>query len=380
MARNVNARLEQLRTRRAGTDRLDRLNETAAMDAVLKSYTPENWQKRAKNQPNTRYALGSMQAVDPDYTAISLEEAQRVGKQLETRLAAEGIVVGFELQGSVPLDIHIRGVSDVDLLTLEGSIFVYDSHGCKGRAGYYVSAAPRTTLGALQTLRSKSETALKTAYPAANVDTSGGKAISLSGGSLRRPVDVVPSVWWDTADYQASSAQHDRGVTILNKKVPETISNLPFLHIKRVTDRCMLTGGGLRKAIRLAKNVRADAEKEGTAVELPSFDIAAAMWHADQSALRAGLLHELAILAEAQRHFDFLARNNAYAQTLQTPCGSRRIFDNEAKLRGLMALSLELDDLAREVAKEHNPQLVYAAPTLDESRRTIEGVFVPAAA
>jgi hypothetical protein len=48
--------------------------------------------------------------------------------------------------------------------------------------------------------------------------------------------------------------------------------------------------GGLKKAIRLCKNVRSDAEH---AIALPSFDIAALMYHANKPSLTIGYIYEL---------------------------------------------------------------------------------------
>jgi hypothetical protein len=301
MARNINTRLDHLKTRRQGLDRLNRLATDARNEVLAKSLQAEAWQGRALPQPYTRYALGAMQEVGPAYTRISIDTAERVGKQLANSIND----VAFRLQGSVPLNAHIRGVSDVDLLTLETSFLIYAASGVRGsRGGYYDTN--RTSAAVLTDLRRNVERVLPVSFPAATVDASGGKAVNISGGSLARPIDVVPSHWYDTADYQRSGQEHDRGVYIYNKKTGETICNYPFMHIKRVTDRCDEALGGLRKAIRLCKNVKADAIEEGTAIAFPSFDIAATMYHADMQALKIGYLYELRILAETQRHLDYL--------------------------------------------------------------------------
>jgi hypothetical protein len=192
------------------------------------------------------------------------------------------------------------------------------------------------------------------AFPEANVDTSGGKAIKVSGGSLARSVDVVPSHWYDSIDYQLSDQLHDRGVVILDRKANKTVVNFPFKHIKLVSDRDITTAGGLRKAIRLCKNVKADSDRT---IELSSFDIAAVMYHADQSALRTGIVYELAVLAETQRHLDYLYHNKEEAKRLEVPDGSRRIFDTDAKFGGLLSLSTEMDELVRAVAGEYDHRL-----------------------
>jgi len=378
MASDITRRIERLRSRRAGTDRLERLTEAARNAVLAKSLAEQPWQKRAKNQPHTQYALGAMREVDEDYTRISIDTATRVGRQLLSSLTSTGYSIDFRLQGSVPLNVHIRGVSDVDLLCLDTGFLTYATAGLRNQRGLYTSPTSKTTVGVLSALRKDSEATLKSAFPAAVVDVSGSKAIKISGGSLARPVDVVPSHWHDTEAFQASGQEYDRGVTILNKAVPCGIDNLPFLHIKRIAERCDAVSGGLRKAIRLCKNVKADAEEDGTAVGLPSFDIAATMFHADMSALRQGSMYELAILAETQRHLDFLARSHEQAKLLVVPDGSRRIFDSASKLTGLNRLSTEMDELIRQVAKEQKPLLSYSEPMLSETRSAIASVYVPA--
>ncbi len=372
MPRDVTKRLNQLRSRRKGTDRLGRVTEQAAFDELIrKSQTKELWEGRALNKPNTRYALGAMQAVDSDYTRISHETAERVANQLLSGLAARGDNVIFRLQGSVPLDIHIRGVSDVDLLTLSKDFFTFQPQGQRNQLGMY-TPSPRNSLSVLSDLRTKCEGILQSSFPKADVDTSGGKAIAISGGSLARPVDVVPSHWYDTVAYQNSGAEHDRAVTILDKKVPETLDNWPFLHMKHINEVDAAVNGALKKAIRLCKNVKSDAEAENTAITLPSFDIAATMYHADRNVLAAGIFYELAILAETQRHLDYLACHFDYAKTLRIPDGSRFLFDKPEKLNGLVALSQEMDDLLREVAKEQNNFLAgLSEPPLESSRMAI---------
>lgn len=380
MSRNIDQRLSSLQARRTGTDTrsFERLGFEAKLEVLAKSLAFEPWQRRAASQPHTRYALGAMQAVSTEYTRISVETANRVGKQLENRLS---MPVEFRLQGSVPLDVHIRGVSDVDLLVLDTNFLTYALYGPGSLAGQYRGPpAQRGSLDVLKSLRSEAEKALKIAYPAADVDCSGGKCIALSGGSLARPVDVVPSHWWDTFEYQAKRQEKDRGVTILNKKIPETTDNLPFLHIDRIDTRDQIVIGGLKKAIRLAKNVKNDAENEAGAAQLPSFDIAGLLYHADQATLRSGYFYELAILLETQRFFDWCYQNPTAARALRTPDDRRNILDTDAKFAGLRTISCELDKLARAVTREQLPILGQASdPSWLQIDDTLRKVLVPAA-
>src|SRR4051812_41687535 len=158
----------------------------AGTKVLAKSLQTEAWQGRALSQPYTRYALGAMQEVGQPYTRISIDTAERVGKQLANSIND----VEFRLQGSVPLNVHIRGVSDVDLLTLDTSFLIYSSSGVRGLSGGYY-ATDRTSAGTLADLRRNVERVLPVSFPATTVDISGGKAVNISGGSLARPVDVV---------------------------------------------------------------------------------------------------------------------------------------------------------------------------------------------
>ncbi len=375
MARPINDRLTRLKNRRSGVDRFGTLTADQQVEAITKSIIEESWQKRAAaDRPHTRYALGAMQEVGADSTRISLETAERVGNQLNKGFEAQGRSVEFRLQGSVPLNVHIRQYSDVDLLTLDLGFLIYDQFGARARLGHYTPSS-ETTVGRLSLLRAQAENILTNAFPQATVDKSGNKAINISGGSLPRSVDVVPSCWFDTIAWQMSGREVDRAVKILDESVPTTISNWPFLHIDRVSSKCASTLGGLRKSIRLAKSVKNDADTE---IALPSFDIAGLMYHANMQALLAGYTYELAILAETQRWLDYLYRNPDYARTLLTPDGTRAILDTDRKRAALTSLSREFDELLRNVAKEQAP---YATlDTLEQCRDALSRVYIAEAA
>jgi len=366
MARDINQRLQQLRKRRDGSGSL--VTAGITLDSIFKSIPQlESWETRGtRNQPHTRYALGSMQAVSDTYTRVSKETADRIANQLKERLVKVGIHAEFHLQGSVPLDVHIKGVSDVDLLTLSNELFTYDPKGAVAQRGGYKNPAKRSSLEVLNELRNLVESCLEDAFPAVKVDKSGAKAVKVSGGSLARDVDVVPAHWADTILYQDTGTASHRGTRILDKKKQVTIENQPFRHIELIRTRCNNVSGGLRKAIRLCKNVKADSDRN---IILPSFDIASVMYHANLEALRLGNNYELSILAETQRHLDQLASDHDLAKTLYVPDGSRLIFDTNEKLQGLNELSYDIDELLNDVYSEHTAN--YQSSSLLRDRRLV---------
>jgi len=375
MSADITQRLRALDARRHGFDRSS-VTFDSASGFEARAHLSETYQKRSNGQ-HTRYALGAMQAVAASYTTLSITEAERVQAQIATRLDREGLSCTFRLQGSVPGNIHIRGVSDVDFLVLEQRFHHYDATGVLAQAGYYRNPYRPSAVDTLLDLRYRLETALKDAYPAAEVDCTGTKAIQLSGGSLRREVDVVPASWNDTADYQRTQAEDFRGVNILDKPARQLIHNLPFLYLRRLRERDEETWGGLKKAIRLCKTLKADAISEGKEVDISSYDIASAMWNAAAGSLQAGIVQELSILAATADYFVYLVANPAYAKTLQTPDGSRKVFDTQAKLDAAAVLAQELLELSRSVSEEHAPRTAHAS-LQNDWLSTLKRTSVPA--
>ena len=358
MASDIDSRLSKLRTRRQGEPSASLAEAALTFNKHFSADASEveDWERRGTAaQRWTRYAIGAMQAVGKKYTEVSEQTGERVANQLRDRFAKVGIEAEFKLQGSVPLDVHIKRVSDVDVLAITKEFFTYNNTGAKALRRGYTNPSQRTSGGVLSTLRQHVESDLDAAFPAATVDKSGAKAVKVSGGSLPRAVDVVPAHWYDTKEYQASGRQADRAVTIYNKKTGETIDNLPFLHIERIGNRCDSINGGLRKAIRLCKNVKADSDRD---IQLSSYDIAAIMYHADMNVLRMGQYSDLAVLAETQRHLDALYMDQVAAGALWVPDGSRLIFDASEKRTSLLWLSLEMDDLLKSVYEESFPGIV----------------------
>jgi len=345
MAQPIEERLRRLSDRRKGLDRLSDLSFTDQATVLAKGMVSEDWQSREAQKKHTQYTLGAMQSVGSEYTEITLETARRVGRQIESNLTPKP---EFRLQGSVPLDIHIRGVSDVDLLVLDNSFFVFHP---SGRLANSYAPSQRNQLDVILELRTASEKILKNAYPAAKVDCSGSKAIKLSGGSLPRPVDVVPAIWYRTVEYQNSLNECDAGVTVADKSVPKTIDNFPFLHIKLINDRDLVCAGGLKKLIRLAKNIKADSDRAALK-KLSSFDIASFMYHADQNNLYLGQFFELSVLAELRRFLDWAYFHEVEARAFRTPDGTRYVLDSKEKFEAIKEFSYEVDELARRVAVE----------------------------
>lgn len=353
-------RLKSLKERRQGSREraiFESMDSFAANQAILtgRDVRKREFFETLNESAGVKYAIGAMAAVDEAATKISIREGERVADSLIKSLSSEGESVTKRLQGSVALDIHIKGHSDVDMLILVTNPVNVELPKVVP-SGYLPSSDPRSLLQIIRDVRAKSERILPVNFPKANVDCSSSKCICVSGGSLAREVDVVPAIWFDTIKYQSSSQDHDRGVKIYNKSDDEFLLNFPFTHIKLVNDRDALYGGNLKSVIRLMKNMIADMPdyKKRVVKQLSSYDLAAIGYHMNEN-LYAPYYMKLSLVEKTRVHLAFLLAAKDYRSSLSVPDQSRKIFDNDGKVEALSILSKEMDDLAVSIFKELQP-------------------------
>jgi hypothetical protein len=265
-----------------------------------------------------------------------MAECARVANQVDRALKAHDVHVDFDHQGSVTNDTHIRLHSDVDLLVLPRH-FVFVRAPLVPDRPY--AGDP---LAELMEIRRICHECLDAAYPAAEVDGDGSKAISISGGSLQRKVDVVPASWLNTQQYVTSSNKASRGIRVLDASVPRLIDNFPFLHNAWVTARDQETGGRLRQLIRLVKSIRSDSDKEP---DVSSYHIAGLCFHLPphlfvddpRASLSAFVTWVIGLLRDASQR-----------ASVMVPNGTEKLFDRikQSELIELLGEATELLRLA----------------------------------
>lgn len=343
-------RLQRLNNRRQGL--YDRGGRVLLSKSAAPSLPPITEKYAGLSEPESvKYAIGAMQAVDASYTDISIQEGTRVGERLQEGFD-QHTTISTQLQGSVPLDVHVRGNSDVDLLLVHEEFVTNDANIDLARHGMTTSEKHPSAVNSLRDMRKKAVEILQTRYWGAKVDSTGAKAITLSEGSFRRKVDVVPSHWHNTQKWFDTKDYAYRYVNILDNHAGVTIDNRPFLHIRNVANKCALVGGGLRKVIRLLKNLKYDADAE---IRLSSYDIASIAYHMSDALLRRGPYLDLQLLGTAAAHLATIITNDDYRKSLWVPDGSRQIFDKPEKLSQTIALFGELHSLADEVRQAISP-------------------------
>lgn len=324
---NIQNRLERLAERRT---------DPRLYEAATKSY--ESY--RTITAPEAiRYIIGAMQPIDERYTRRTIEQGERVRDQLRRRLESS---VEYRLQGSVLTDTHIKVHSDIDLL-----VFIHKFTFCKRPL-----VATHPYLGDpvqdLRDLRNEAKTAMELAFPQATVDDSGARSIEISGGSLARDVDVVPAAWLNTIEYESSRDEIHRGVKVFNKANGTFAANYPFKNAAEIDAKDRRCGGGMRKAARFMKTLKADSED----VDLSSYDITSLAWNMPDAMLSYGMPWDLKIFFGCRDFLRIVVRDSGFRESLEVPDGSRRVFaSGHARVDAAEALLAEMDELASDIAR-----------------------------
>ncbi|MCB2289461.1 hypothetical protein LGK97_06730 [Clostridium sp. CS001] len=338
LKKTYSERLKSMKERRTDIDFI--IQKSATEKFSYASYLTEAYEGLKENDVY-KYFIGSMEGVDKIYTNNTYKEAERVQNQLD-KIKDSNLNFKYEYQGSVSNNTHIRAHSDIDILVLIEKFYTVEHP--------QVPMYPYTgdPVEDLMELRMKCEKHLTSAFYAADVDCSGAKAIGLSGGSLKRKIDVVPSNWVNTNEYSKSLNKIHRGVQVLDKYKRVQIKNTPFYHNYLLNEKDKACLFNYKKVVRLLKTLKADANSE---INFSSYDIAAIVYSMDNSKFAVYDKH-LLLLKNIKEYIKYVLESSVYRDTLYVPDRSRKIFDDSSKVSGLKILKVEIDTLYYDIVDD----------------------------
>jgi hypothetical protein len=316
-------------------------------DTITKVFSvSESFNKRAYGETTT-YALEAMEEINQEYTRNTYKQVERVQNQLKPGLKEYGIDVEFRYQGSVPVNTHIKLYSDIDLLTIHQRFFSLEPP--------LVPSNPYfgDPVSDLKELRTKTFRILDTVFTACDIDDQGSKAITISGGSLNRKIDIIASNWYNSISYDKYTIETNRGINILDRDNNRRITNFPFLHMHYINEKDLQVGGNEKRLIRLLKSIKADADDE---IKVSSYDIASLVFRMDNALLLTTKNERLKLLLNCNQYFTNLINDSDFRDRLYVANGTRKIFTSDGvKVEELAKLNKELESLMIEIAGEIKP-------------------------
>ena len=295
------------------------------------------------------FVRSAMKGVEPEYTKRSREAGDRVKEHLKTVLTD----VIYKYQGSVMTDTHIRGYSDIDLLTISDRFYSWDSSRVKQILENYdqrqryrealirkleyendTSPYEGDSLEDLHWIRLTSERKMQEVYIDHNI--SRPKAIKITNRNLKRDVDIVTANWYDDVMSIINDKGEYRGIQVYNKhEHKKGTANFPFLSIARINNRSSETNGRLKKMIRFLKHCKAESIYQ---IGLNSFDINAICYNIEPRIYKYLPFYGLVpVLYEQLKR---ICEDRSYADNILSVDGREYIFrynlDKKANLKQLL--------------------------------------------
>lgn len=300
------------------------------------------------------YIRLSMKGVEPEYTQKSIDAGEKVKEHLSKELKD----VTFKFQGSVMTNTHIKGYSDIDLLTISEKFYQADRPKIKvllensEQRVRFSSSLPKlerevnastyqgNALDDLRLLRINSENILSSVYSVC--DKTKGKSIKILNKSLNREVDIVIANWFDDITSVINDKGEYRGIQVYNKDTnSRENADFPFLSIKRINERSSKTNGRLKKMIRFLKNGKAKSEQD---IDLSSFDINAICYDINIAEYQNLSFYELVPVIYNQ--MKKIATDDSKADNLVSVDGREYIFrGNAPKKENLKKLLAEIESV-----------------------------------
>jgi hypothetical protein len=261
---------------------------------------------------------------------------------------------------------HIKGYSDIDLLTICEKFYQPDKNNIQKllenseQRVKFFSSLPKlekevkgtsyqgNALEDLKSLRIDSENVLKDVYT--NCDIKNPKSIKIKNLSLNREVDIVVANWYDDITSIINDKGDYRGIQVYNKDTNSRgVADYPFLSIKKINDRSSFTSGRLKKMIRFLKNVKAISDHE---IDLSSFDINAICYDIPPAKYQNLTIFELVPLLHVQ--LKSICTSQEHSDRIISVDGREYIFRGDSKkLNNIKNLLAEVEGVYSDLLKQN---------------------------
>lgn len=323
-------------------NRISKLENRRFDRTIQKTILSENYSKSLL-KGSVKYALESMLPLAKSYMERTFEAAEKIKNHLTKGLDKLGIKTEYEIQGSVMTDTSIKLHSDIDLIVIIEKFISLE------RPQTPTFPYQGNPLEDLDTLRKESFNILDSIYD--QVDNSKGKSLQVFPTNPKRKVDVVSSNWYNTNEYlQSGNSLTYRGIHIYDNNNKTRFEGHPFLQIERINNKDEISGGGLKKIIRLLKTLKVDADYE---IKLTSFELTSIAYGIESHKMNKLPDQQLLLIFEARQKIDELVTNDISRNNLISPNGKEYVFrGKEDKVIELKKLRQELDDLMIEINAE----------------------------
>lgn len=278
-----------------------------------------------------KYALESMQEIDPSYSYKTFHIAKKIQEKIARRFSTLNIKIDFRYQGPIQTETHIVLYGGVELMILSEAL----------------DPEPWKTINSLT-------------QELMDIMTSDGTFKEVSYASKLKikvttlkptcEVNILPAIWLDNPEFRQSKREIDRGISEYNLALKTRKRYLPFRNIARINSRDRHCNGGLKKLIRLLRTLQRDAS---TPIDLSNYEISSILFSIPEKQLRFNSEYSLSLLGVASAQLGRVSNDRPYREKMISPSEKELVFGaKDQKAEEIIKLKKELDDLIADLQEE----------------------------
>lgn len=251
-----------------------------------------------------RYTLESMVEIDASYAYKVYANSRKIHEIISTALKKRGYDVDYRYQGALKTYSNILLYGDVEIIVIKKN----------------VSDKPSKDI---QTLAMDLMDILSGNPSFKRVDYSDKTRIRITALKPTCEIDILPSVWINSAEYSKTKNEIYRGIAefdFANKKVKKY---LPFLNIARINARDQHTNGNLKAMARLLKSLRADSQEK---INLKDSEINAIVYNMPEVEMTVSPKKILSLLPKVSVLLNKLSSDTDFFNRMLSPSEKDRVF------------------------------------------------------
>ena len=282
------------------------------------------------------YAMESMVEIDASYAYKVYANSRRIHEIVAKSLKQRGYDVDYRYQGALKTYSNILLYGDVEIIVIKKNL----------------SEKPHQDM---QTLAMDLLEILRKDPTFKSVDYSDKTRIRITAQKPTCEIDLLPSMWINSAEYLKTKNEIYRGIAEFDFKNKKVKKYLPFLNIARINSRDQHTNGNLKAMSRLLMTLRADSEEK---INLRDSEINAILYNMPLEELSAPMNKILMLLPKVSARLEKLSTDTAYFSQMLSPAEKDRVFagrpEKQQEIRKLnSSLSLLISDLKNDLSAQN---------------------------
>lgn len=299
------------------------------------------------NYPDSlKYTLESMLEIDAAYAYKVYANSRKIHEKIAKELSKRGYDVDYRYQGALKTYTNIRLYGDVEIIVLKKNVSDKPHLDMQSLAGELLDILT-------------GDPNFKT------LDYSDKTRIRITAMKPTCEIDVLPSIWVNSAEYVKTKNEIYRGIAEFDFRNKKVKKYLPFLNIARINARDQHTSGNFKSLARLLKTLRADSQDK---IDLKDSEINGILYALSKEQLHIDCKKILSLLPVVEQLLVKLIKDSSFFNGISSPSEKDKVFAGKPQKKvevqkmhiALKRLILDLKMDLEKINKRLDSEIVYA--------------------